>query len=268
MMRSMRRQQGFGIIQMVILASVILAAALVISSYLDRQGRLSKLRRQNSKYQLLVDHLQQQLNDAFICTSALSGQQVSTSIGTWAPVTLQMGYGDSAGPIGAGWKAANAGYELRELQMKPVRQAQMKEASGNIVPRTVVYDYPRVATTSPNSFLKYYARLRIEPSDAHWDTENEEGYVKLALIVNSAGRLHQCFGEFSPAEACESNGGSYDVSLNSNPEERCNPDIFCFNHAIGLTGDQSACSYPYLPNPMGYIDGQYKYLCTWCNRNR
>lgn len=264
----MLKERGFGILQVVFLAAALMVAAVAVTSYFSRQSRLSSMRRQNSKYQQLVDHLQAQLNDAAICSRALSGITIRTDLDRWGAVSLDIGYGDSPGPIKAGWKAKEAAYDIRGVEIKTIRQAQVRDASGTIQPRTVVYDYPRVMTTTANQFNKFYGRMRISPNDAHWNIENEEGWVKLALIVNAAGVVHQCFGEFSSAEACESNGGSYDASSNSNPDERCNPDIFCFNHSVGLVADQSACVYPYLPNSMGYIDGTYKYLCTWCNRNR
>lgn len=269
-MSGRKHEAGFGMIQLVIIAAMILTAAFFATSYLTKAGKASALRRQNSKYQLLVDHLQMQLNDADICTAALQGQTISTTVNAtnpdWRQVQLNMSYGVSAGPIGAGWKDKEAGYHLRSLEIMPSRRAKYLLADGSSGDRTVTYDWPALAPTA-NGFLKFYGRLRIVPEDAHWDVLNEETWIRLALAVTPAGVVHQCFGEVSPAEACELNGGAWDISNNSGSDQRCNPDLSCFNHSVGLVSDAATCAAPYLPNPMGYVDGEYKYLCTWCNRN-
>ncbi len=253
-------------LQLILISSFVIVAAYFVSSYISKAGKQSKLRRQNSKYQILVDNLQMQLNDSKICTNALQGKTMSLVSGQWTSVSLNLSFAKSPGPIEAGWEDKEADYHLKDLELMTVHRAQTTDASGNPIIRDIVYDWPNLGPTA-NSFRKYYSRLRIVPNDSHWDVKNEETWVKLAVIVTPAGLIHQCFGEFSAAEACELAGGAWDSSNNSSADHRCNPDLQCFNHSMGLVSDSSSCAAPYLPNPMGYINGTYKYLCTWCNRN-
>jgi hypothetical protein len=253
-------------LQLAMLAAAILVAAYFGMSFVANQGRQSTLRRQNSKYQGFIDHLKGQFNDAMICTGALGGQTLNLTLNTWSDVSLNIGYGADPGPIGAGWKGKESGYAMRKVQLMVQKRAQTTDAGGSSLDRNVIYDFPQQGPTT-NSFQKYFGALRIIPDDSLWNTENQDGWVKLSFVVNAPGQIHACFGQFSVAEACEANGGAYDPTGGSSAAQRCNPDVFCVNHSEGLVTDPNVCQYPYVANSMGYFNGSLQYLCTWCNRN-
>jgi hypothetical protein len=264
----LKSEAGFGIIQAAFVATVLMTVAFFASDALQGQKKRSKLRRQNSKYQALVDHLQHQLNDPYICTAALGGKILPiTSLNSWREVSIALSYGNEPGPIAANWEAKISDYKLKSVQIAATAVSMQTRYDGSAVPRMVIYDWPQKPPT-PNAFAKYRASIRILPDDAHWNL-NTEGDVDLLMAVNPAsGVIYQCFGEASPAEACEKLGGAYDLSNGSTNDQRCNPDLNCVNHSVGLVDDPNLCSAPYSPNPLGYLDGVYKYVCTWCNRNR
>lgn len=266
-MRIRKNEYGFGILHALVMAAIMAGIALVLTQMISYSKRRSTLRQQSSKYQGFMIQLQKLLNDPVVCSNALGGKALNIgALNAWAPVRLNLGYGTDPGPIQGGWHAKKEGYKLERVEISVRERARYIRSDGTRQPRSVVYDWPSIGPT-PNQFLKYKASIRILPDDTHWDIDSRD-YVDLMVITTAEGVVHQCFGETSLAEACEKTGGAYDISNNSPAELRCNPDLYCRNHTVGLVSDPNLCTSPYKARVIGYFDGGLKYMCTWCNRNR
>ncbi len=271
-MNKLRQQNGIGILQVVLISSVFFGVVMLLSRLLDKQISSTDTRAKIASKDLFVKTLAMQLYDPYICALGLAGEPIQQNLGAKQQLNrIQLSYGGTAGPITAGWDSKEVAGKIAKLQITLDRQAKIQKSSTDPTPkpRTIVYDWPNLPNPTPNLFQKYYGTLEIHFQDDRWNPLVFGRPIPLAVIVDPAtNKIHQCHGLQSIAEACESLGGAYDVSDRSSEELRCNPDIMCFNHKIGLVKNKNDCKAPYTAVEVGRIDGEQMFMCNWCNRNK
>lgn len=268
-------QAGLGVIQLVVVTTILLAVFGVITKTIDKQNILNMVRTKNARSNLMAVSLQSQLEDPLLCTTALAGETLNVNPAFYADIdkgltdvsSLKIGFAESPGPIGPGWKSESMGIQISKIQLKVTRRATYL---GNVGPvnRFITYDWPNLSNVNKNKQAKYYVDVLFRFAGSTWNAYKDDRPVKIAASVDPAtNKIVQCHGVLSVAEVCEAAGGAFDASSNSLPEQRCNPDLICFNSKVGLVTQKNLCVYPYEPTAVGMISGTQNYLCSWCNRN-
>jgi hypothetical protein len=264
--------RGMGVLQVIVILVLLGAAASVLARLANKQSQSAQSKQREALYQQMVDDILIQLKNPELCTRMLAGTIAPMTPGRVSTVSLNTSYGSAAGPLRAGWESKALGIEIPKIELEVLNEALT--TSGSI--RTVRYDWPELNPAVANEYRKFYGHIvfgpdwpLIGPVRSTWKSRNQDRFLEIAMIIDPAtSRLYQCGGRISLLEACESAGGAYDLSTNSRPEHRCNPDLACFNHQQGVVTDTALCVYPYRPNPLGMIAGAASYLCTWCSRTR
>lgn len=268
----MRSQSGLGILQAIAVSFVFLAVFLLLTRLMDKQIFLTDLRGRNADRDLFSENLEMQLEDPHLCTLALGGTSIETNLGENQSIpAIKLSYGSDPGPIQAGWQSKSLGTKVSSIQLVFHTQAKLPPSPPEAAPevRKVIYDWPNLATATPNEYLKFYGKLSFRFQDDRWNPLAAGRPIELAFVVDPATKkIQQCHGLKSIAEACESLGGSYDASDRSPAEYRCNPDLLCFSWKDGLVKDSALCTAPYVAVDVGRIDDEQVYMCNWCNRNR
>jgi hypothetical protein len=271
-MKRIRQQTGMGILQVIVISSVFFGVVLLLSRLLDKQTSLSDNRAKSASKDLFIKTLAIQLNDPFICSMALTGEKLKQKLGEKQKLNrIQLSYGGTAGPITGDWNSPEVGAKVGKIQFTLELRALLPKSTPAEVPkpRTISYDWPNLPNPTPNQYQKFYGFLEVHFQDDRWNPLALGRPIPLTVILDpTTNKIHQCHGQKSIAEACESLGGSYDVSNRSREELRCNPDLICFNHKSGLVKNKADCVAPYMAMEVGRIDGEQMFMCNWCNRNR
>lgn len=93
--------------------------------------------------------------------------------------------------------------------------------------------------------------------------------IPIFLYYTAAGKiLRSCFDPSGDAYFCTVMGGAYDATQTTNVDMRCQPDRTCFPYKSGLVNSPGACpsTPPYVASKIGFF-GSDLYLCDWCNPN-
>jgi hypothetical protein len=271
---SVREQKGSTILTVLFATLVVCFLGGVAMDFALRSKRQEIVGAQRQELFSLVRSLSLQLNDGVLCPKLLGGQILNqTLFNDEQPIRINTSYNNTSGPIAAGWSYSPNYLALRSVAIRllnPTKQIYFGSSIDRSVRLATDPNWPAPWIGSiPNDekvLTKFTAEVVLTPNDPNifWNTKNNpDTVIPIFLKLTSTGRISQCHGGLSTAEACEASGGAFDGKF-APPQFRCNPNFYCFKDQQQVSNTPT-CTPPYKPEIMSYLGTGYFYFCSWCN---
>ncbi len=262
-------QNGFGIVLVLIVCSLVGAAALYLMDITKVSEQKITQDARVLSYQQVVKYVNNHIHAGNNCTASLGNTDISGA------------FNEEGMSIQLDLKISEPPYNRIMKKPTPVLPGQVPRdawflAGGTSVRDVLLYVNERVRTP---------VRL-AQPGAESW--EAAKGYilivpghpgvgVKLArgriyripiflYYSKSDKRLKSCFDPAGDAYFCTVMGGAYDSAPGTPSDRRCQPDRSCFSYKAGIVSSPGSCPDPYVAQKIGFM-GSDLYLCDWCNPN-
>lgn len=266
----MFNQKGAGIVLVLIVCSLVGAAALYLMDMTKVSEQKIALDAKVQSYQSLVKIVTNQLHSGNTCSNVLAGTVLTPDAFSTKGISIQL---DLKLPMNSKILKApppyvppavprdvwflSGGTSIKDVQLfinERVRTPVHKAAAGS--PTWVAAKgYVLIIPAHPGVGVKL--------------TRGRQYRIPIFLYYSDAGggnkRLESCSDPTGDAYFCTLMGGTYDFT-ETIEDRKCQPDRSCFPYKAGLVTSPGSCPAPYVASSIGFT-GSDLYLCDWCNQN-
>ena len=249
-----RNQEGGALVMIMVFALAVGGAAFYVmnmSTVIEKKITWTKNRE---RYESLIDILRPQFLNPMICTSSLSGKNITAAFNAdgMSLLPFSMNILGTNSTLQLNWKTPT-GNRLQDIRLyleagTPIKSGIRRDLSAapNLNVQTGKI---QIITTKGTPSLKV--------------AKHEKFNINVMVYYTDANSLYSCFDIAGEAAMCTYAGGVYNAYSLVGSKPRCEPFTTCHLQGNGVVGNNTSCTSPFSPANIG----ANLYICQWCNLN-
>lgn len=249
-----KNQQGGALAMVMVFSLAVGAAAFYVVNMSNVIEKKIAWTTNRERYETLIDIMRPQFLDPMICTSSLSGKNISSAFSTdgMSLLPFSMNILGTNSTLTSNWRTP-AGNKLQDIRLiletgTPVKTA-IKRDLASAPNLNAQIGKIQITTTKGTPSLKV--------------AKHEQFNINVMVYYTDDHSLYSCFDIAGEAAMCTYTGGVYNAYSVTGNKSRCEPFSTCYLQGNGVVGNNSSCTTPFTPGNIGVN----LYICQWCNQN-